>query len=790
MNKNLLEVEEEFILLSEKKIDVISILMKYLSYWKWFLISIFLCLAIAATYLYFTLPEYAVATSILFRDDQKGGTSELNVFREMGVVTRRSNVDNEVEILKKSMVAESVVRKLNLYVSYTEMEPLFGLNKILPNAPKRKTAVLYGDELPVIIRMPENKLTSLSQNISLDLLVYPGGDYLFSGKFNGDKYEVRVRANDSIARLPFGEILLAHGMAKPMEKVCLRVQIRHPLNIADVFTNALNVELTSKTSSIAKVTLTVPHMKMGKEFLKEYIDAYNEQGIRDQLELAETTSRIIDGHLANLSNELSNVEDEAQEFRQSQGLTDIASQADLYNSQLASVSQRRMDIESQYSIVSGLLGFVQHKNDHSQLIPANSGVQSTVLNSQISTYNDLVLQRNRLARIASSSNQSMIDLNNQLQSTFSSVVSGLQNEKNNLDIQLRDMNAEYSRNNARIRAIPRQERAFSDIKRQQNIKEDLFLYLLQKKEERYMNMTVVEPGSRLVDYIRVTGVVSPNKKVILLVFFLLGLILPFIGIQIRDLLRYQIDVKEDLENISSIPLLGEIPKLAQTRNVAVKEDGNDCFNEMLRLLRANLLFVVDSKDKKVINILSSISGEGKSFISLNLAMSLALLDKKVLFIELDIRKPKLAKALGLDNKQGITLYLSGYMDKQDLVKPSGLHPDLFVITAGSIPPNPNELLAKPALDEFIKEARKEYDFIIVDTAPVGLVSDGFLLNRIADVNLYVTRSGVTPKRYVEDADRYFQENRLKKMYFILNSVNLNGASYRYGPYKKYGYGYA
>lgn len=788
MNKNL-GVEEEFIALSEKKIDVMSMLMKYLSYWKWFLISILLCLAIAATYLYFSLPKYAITTSIQFRDDQKGGTSELNVFREMGVVTRRSNVDNEVEILKKSIVAQSVVRKLNLYATYTEMKPLFGLDKILPNAPQRKTAVLYGDQLPLIIQLPEDKLSSFTKKISFDLLAYPDGNYLFSGKFNGDEYEVKAQANDSIVQLPFGKLLLSQGKTKPTEEMQIRVQLQHPLTMADAFTNSLNVELTSKTSSIAKVTLTAPNMMMGREFLKEYIEAYNEQGIRDQLELAEKTSSIIDSHLANLSNELSSVEDQAQEFRQSQGLTDIASQANLYNSQLASVGQRKMDIESQYSIVSSLLSFVQQKNDHTQLIPANSGVQSAILNSQITAYNDLVLQRNRLARIASSSNQSMIDLNNQLQSTFSSVVSGLQSEKNNLEIQLRDINAEYSRNNARIRAIPQQERAFSDIKRQQNIKEDLFLYLLQKKEERYMNMTVVEPSSKLVDYIRVAGIVSPNKKFVLLLFFLLGLILPFIGIKIRDMVRYQIDVKEDLEEISSIPLLGDIPKLTQMQAVAVKENSNDSFNEMLRLLRANLLFVVDSKDKKVINVLSSISGEGKSFVALNLAMSLALIDKKVLLVELDIRKPKLAKELGLDNKQGMTLYLSGYMDKQELAKPSGLHPNLSVITAGSVPPNPNELLAKPALDELINELRGEYDFIIVDTAPVGMVSDAFLLNRIADVNLFVTRSGVTPKKYVEDADRYFQENKLKKMYFILNSVNLNSTDYRYGLYKKYGYGY-
>lgn len=785
-----MEVEEEFIALSEKKIDVMAILMKYLSYWKWFLLSIILSLAIAVTYIYFTLPKYKISTSILFRDDQKGGTTELNLVRDMGVVTRRNNVDNEVEIMKKSLVAESVVRKLGLYVSYTEMKPLFGLNKIHPNFPKRKTAVLYGDELPVTIKVPEDKLNTLVKSVVFDMVVYPDGNYLFAGKFKGDKYEVKAAPNDTLVQLPFGELRLSKGKVKPKKDMRVKVQIQHPLLVADGFLNSLDIKLTSKMSSVANISLTVSNMVLGKDFLKEYIETYNERGIKDQLELAEKTSKIIDTHLANLSNELGSVEDQAQQFRQSQGLTNIASQADLYNSQLASVSQRRMDVESQYGIVSSLLGFVQQKSGHSQLIPANSGVQSPVLNAQITTYNELVLERNRLARIASSNNQSMIDLNNRLESTFSSVVSGLQSEKNNLEIQLRDINSEYSRNNAKIRAIPQQERAFSDIKRQQNIKEDLFLYLLQKKEERYMNMTAVQPNSKLVDNIRVTGIVWPKKIILLFFFFALGSILPVIAIKIRDLLRYQLDTKEELEKISSIPLLGEIPKAVQTQAVVVKEDNNDSFNEMLRLLRANLMFVIDSKDKKVINVLSSISGEGKSFVSLNLAMSLALLDKKVLLVELDIRKPKLAKQLGLDSKQGITLYLSGYLDKKELIKPSELHANLSVIPAGSIPPNPNELLAKPVLDELMNELKGEYDFIIVDTAPVGMVSDGFLLNRIADVNLYVTRAGFTPKKFIQDADRYFQENRLKKMYFILNAINLNAAEYRYGLYKKYGYGYS
>ena len=783
-------VEEEFFALSEKKIDVTAILMKYYSYWKWFLLSVVLCLFVALLYLYFTLPQYQVTTAILFKDDQKGGTSDITIFEEMGVMTRRNNVDNEVEILKKSLIAEDVVRRFNMNVTYIQLKPLVSvLEKLIPGLPKRKTAFLYGEELPVEIRIPEDRLIALGGYISFDLFINPEGSALFSGKYKGSKYQVLAASNDTIVRLPFGELKLSKGSTKPQKNMRIWVQIQNPLNVADAFVNSMQIELTSKTSSVADVALTTFHRELGKHFLMEYFEAYNEHGIQDQLDLAEKTSKIIDQHLAMLSNELNTVEDQAQAFKQSQGLTNIGSQADLYNSQLANVSQRKMDIESQYSIVASLLSFVQQKGGHDKLIPANSGIQSPVLNSQISTYNNLVLERNKLARIASSSNQSMIDLNNQLESTFASVVSGLQNEKNNMEILQRDINSEYSRNYSKIRAIPQQERIFSDIVRQQNTKEELFLYLLQKKEERYMNMTVVAPNSKLVDNIRVAGVVWPNKKMILMIFFVAGLILPVVIIKIKELLRYQISSREELEDISTIPVLGEIPKLLQLQTIAVKDNCNDYFNEMLRLVRANLLFIIDSKEKKVINMLSSVSGEGKSFITVNLAMSLALLEKKVLIIELDIRKPKLANLLGLSNGPGITLYLSGYVSEEELVRPSGIHENLSIITSGAIPPNPNELLAKPKLDDLINQLREEYDYILIDTSPIGIVSDGFLLNRLADVNLFIARVGYTPRKCIEEAEVYHRENKLKRMYFILNSVDLNSPEYRYGMNKKYGYGY-
>lgn len=789
------DVEIDFSLLQEKPLDLMKILMKYLSHWKWFVLSIAVSCTIAALYVLYAVPTYKVETSILFKDDMRGGVSELNVLKEMGLVTQRSNVDNEVEVLKKSLIIEQVVRDMELYVDYSEKRT-FGflkdnvLGSVLPGFIKRKKVVLYGDESPLLVRVPDEMANGIAGSLVFEITIDESGNYKISGKHAGSRFHVQVKQSDSVAVLPFGNIKLlrTNYLRGDNEEITINVAISNPAEVAIGYQRAMQIDLTSKTSSVANISLVCTNGNLGKDFLKNYIETYNEKGISDQIKLADKTSKVIEEHLAQLSGELSSVESQAQIYKQSKGLTNIASQADIYNSQSANVRQRQNDIETQLSIVSSINNHVQSIGDHTQLIPSSSGITSPLLNEEIESYNKLVLERNKLSRIASSSNQSMIDLNKRIESTFNSLKSGLQNERNNLQIQLGDVSSMLSQNYARLRAIPQQEREYSDILRQQNVKEALFVYLLQKKEEKYMNMASVTPSSKLIDNIYVKGLASPNIMVIGIIFLALGLIVPFLVIAIRDLLRYQIYTKEEIEELSSIPILGQLPKVEDTGSVLVQENKNDTFNEMMRLIRANLLFV-SSNQERVINVLSSISGEGKTLTSINLAHSIALLDKRVLMIELDIRKPKLTGLLNINNEKGITLFLSGQLDKKELIVPSGINPNLFVIPSGPIPPNPNELLAKGELDMLIQELRSQFDYIIIDTSPIGVVSDSFLLNRIADINIYIVRSGITPKSYIEDADDYHKEKKLKRTYFILNSVDLSKAGYGYGYGKKYSYGY-
>lgn len=775
--------EEEFKLLSEKSFDFIGLFIKYLSFWKWFLISLIICIVIAFIHVKFSLPVHSVQTSVLFQDSRRGsGSSAMGAFDGMGLITQRNNVENEMEMLGSALIAEKVVRDLQNYTSYTELGSFLNL---IPY--KRK--VLYKNESPIHITLSDEQLDNLRSAIKLEVVAYSNGTFEFSGEYQGKSYTIKSALKDSLVVFPFGEINIVKTSFTPREDMQLEVVIQHPLRVGTQFINSVSMEMTSETSSVVTLSLNSRNGHEGKDFIEQLIEVYNKEMLNDQLNLADKTAQIIDAHLAQLSDELSMVDSQAENYKQSQGITDIASQSEMYSAQSSALEQRLLDVETQLSIVSDLYNFVQNNETNNQLIPTNSGIGSPSLNSMILDYNGLVMEKSKLSRVASSSNQAMINLTNQIESMYRTVRSSLENEISNLKTSQRDLSEQLNIDKSRLRAAPRHERIYSDITRQQGVKESLFLFLLQKKEEKYMNMATAEPNTKLIDNVRILGVVSPNKKLSLLIAVFIGLLVPIIIIKIKELMRYKISHKQELKEISNVPILGEIPKTIETGKTLIKEDKMDAFTEMMRLLRTNLLFIVDSVDKKVINMVSSISGEGKTFLAINLATSLAILDKKVLIVELDIRKPKLGFYLEVPNEGGMTMFLSGHEEADKLIKPSGIHTNLFIINAGPVAPNPNELLAKPKLDKLIKDLREQFDYIIIDTPPIGLVSDSLILNRIADVSLYVVRADYTPKKNIEDATIIYNEDKLENMYFVLNSVDYNKRNYRYGYGKKYGYGY-
>jgi tyrosine-protein kinase Etk/Wzc len=696
------EFEEENV----KQTDYLGIFFNYISYWKFFVGSLLICITLSIIYLKFTLPKYEITTSVLLKDDQKGGgTTQMEAFKEMGLFTQKNNVDNELEELNKSILVQRAVSELGINVSYTQIGILqifsmLGMDVNNSKIGTFKEKIIYGDECPVLVKVPDDVLKYQKKGISFRMLIHPYGEYEFMGTYLKKKYLVKSSISDNAVVLPFGKVYLTRGKYRPSEDMLIGVDIQSAAEEAGDLLGQLKMDLTSKTTSVVDISFKTGNVQLGKDFLTKLIEVFNSKDMEDQSKMASKTAQFIDERLMTLTNELGDVESKVESYKQNQGLTDIQSQSNMFIQQTGDYAQKRLEVETQLAIASDLNDYMQRKENRYQLIPSSSGIKSEGLNELIANYNKLILQKNRLSRIASNSNQAMIDLTSQIESMFTTVQSSVRNEKNNLQIAQRDLLSKNSENSAHIRSIPRQEKEYTEIKRQQGVKEALFLFLLQKKEEKYLNMSVVEPIAKFIDNVGSSGSpVSPKRSIILFFSVVLGLIIPVMGIKIRDMLRYQIENKDELEKLSSIPVLGEIPLVRKGGNFIIKENSTDSFTELVRLLRTNLLFVLDSPFKKVINVVSSVGGEGKTFVAINLAMSLALLDKKVLIIGLDIRKPKLEEFFNLDNQTGITLYLSGHLNKDLLIRPSGLNPNLSVIIAGPIPPNPNELLTKPVLDE-------------------------------------------------------------------------------------------
>jgi len=770
------EEEEE----KEQPIDLMGQFFKYLSYWKWFVLSLFICLILAALYLKTTIRVYEVKATVLLKDDKKGsgsGMADLSALKDLGLMNIKNNVDNELEILKTSNLTEQAVRDLGIYVSYSEMGTF-------------KNKDLYGADCPIHITLPEAVLDTLNQVYEFEVSEIQHDGFEFSGTFNDKDFKIKTALTDSMAVLPFGKIYFKRTAFLPQNAMTVGIRIDPPVNVVNDLLGRTTMELTSKTTSVVDITLKSTNILRSKDYLNKLVEVYNREDMEDQNQVSSNTNIFVETRLDSLAKELKRVETQVENYKQQQGLTDITSEADLFIQKTGDYEQKRLEVETQLAIVSDIDEYMHKKENRYRLLPAGTGIQSESLNGQLSDYNKLVLQRNRLSRTASHSNQTMLDLTAQIDGMFSAVQASVRNEKQNLQITRNDLVKKDRENAGRIKAVPRQEREYTEIKRQQEIKQTLYLFLLQKKEENSLNMVGVVPGAKIIDKPRSNNIpVSPKKVVIIFLAFLLGFIIPIIVLYLRNLLRYHIENKEELEKISIVPILGEIAKSEQTGNIVIRENSTNRFTEMFRLLRTNLLFILGDPGQKVINVLSSIGGEGKTFICINLAMSLALLDKKVLIIGLDVRKPKLAEYIGLDNNTGITLYLTGNLDKKELIRPSGIHPNLSVINAGPVPPNPGELMAKPALDLLIAECKEKFDYIILDTAPIGIVSDSYALNRFADVSLYIVRADYTPKKNIEDATILYKQKKLTRMYFILNAADFQKASYRYGYGKKYGYGY-
>lgn len=779
----------------EEKTDFQALFFKYVIHWPWFVASILTCAALTFVYLRYQTPVYEITSSILIKEDdnKKGAGNALAAMQDFGMFSMSSNFDNEVEILKSRTLIKKVVSRLNLYISQTERQT-FGYD--LP---------LYRNA-PLDVFMTAEEADKLESSIQLDMTYTPDGrlSVTATGIQNGSETET-IKDFDrlpAILPLPAGVITISLGdsLNAPKETLRLRASINTPTATAAAYSSILTIEPISKTSTIASVALKNTDRQRGIDFIQTLVALYNQDTNTEKNEVAQKSADFIEERIGIINNELGTTENELAEFKQRAGLTDLSSDAQLALQESSKYEQQYAENTTQINLVSYLRDYINNPANNDEVIPANVGLSDANLASAIEKYNNLVVERKRLLRTSSESNPAIINLNtgieamrHNVKTTVNSVLKGLQITRSNIDRQSRKYES-------RISNAPRQEKEFMTISRQQEIKATLYIMLLQKREENAITLAATANNGRIIE--EPTGSitpVSPKKKLFFLIALVIGIGIPIGIIYVRDLLRFRIEGHTDVEKLTTVPIIGDIPLTDTDKNgesaIAVRENDNNIMTETFRSLRTNLLFILGDPDKKVVLVTSTISGEGKSFMASNLAVSLALLGKKVILVGLDIRKPGLNKIFHLSHKEkGITQYLAAPQstDLHALIQPSGITANLSLLLGGPIPPNPTELLARQSLEDAIRTLREEYDYIVLDTAPIGMVTDTLILSRVADASIYVCRADYTHKTDYRLINELQEHRRLPNLCTVVNGIDMKkkkyGYYYGYGKYGKY-YGY-
>lgn len=781
---------------SDESINLYAIFFKYFVYWPWFVASVLICLVGCYIYLRYQAPVYNVSSAVLIKEnDKRSGSSAnnpLGTMQDLGMFSMTNNFDNEIEILRSRTLIKKVVNDLGLYISLSE-ERTLGYN--IP---------LYKSS-PVNVYMTPEEAEKLEASVKLKIQYTKDGKLTVKAEYKLNEEEQTLEHSfdklPAVLSTPVGILgftvndAILNDTIRPIEEnIYLVGYIASPTIVAENYSENLNVEPASKTTTIALMSLQSTIKQRGIDFINRLIAFYNQDTNDEKNEVAQKSAEFIEERIGIINRELGTTESELADFKQRSGLTDLMSDAQLALRENSKYEQQRTENATQISLVTYLRDYINNPKNIDEVIPANVGLQDVNLASIIEQYNAMLIERKRLLRTSSENNPAVVNINtgieamrHNVQTTVNSVLKGLQITRDDIERQARKFEG-------RISNAPLQEKEFMTISRQQEIKATLYVMLLQKREENAITLAATANNGRIIEG-PLSGKypVSPRKKVFMFAALILGLGIPVGIIYLNDLLKYKIENREDVEKITNVAVLGEIPLGAKPEEgaIVVRENRNDIMEETFRALRTNMLFMLGS-DEKVILVSSSQPGEGKSFIAGNIAVSLAYMGKKVVIAGLDIRKPGLNKVFNLSRRaEGITNYLSDpkHANLFDMIQHSDISPNLDILPGGPIPPNPTELVASDALDKAIEHLKEHYDYVILDTAPIGLVTDTAIIGRVADLCVYVCRADVTPKAAFGYINTLRDEKKFSKLATVINSIDMSKRKNSYGYGKKYGYGY-
>lgn len=761
--------------------DMVSMVLKN---WYWFVISVVLFVGIGVLYVMKSSPVYQRNATIMVKDSRKGsGANEMAIFGELAGLSTRRNVDNELFVLQARRLMVEVVERLGLTVNYTTRSGL-------------RTVDLYRRSPIDVLFVNDNDTERCSFRVDLgdnQVRIYdfirpeiPGVD-----TDKDDEFEVTASYGTTIMT-PSGEIIINKSLY--MEDGYIGKTIAVSKNtkeaVATRYRTAMKSSVANKMSSIINISLNDIVAKRAEDIINTLIDVYNEDAVNDKQQIAEATADFIDVRLAIISKELGAVDSDIKTFKTRNSMVDIQAETEKNLTVSTKLQADALSVESQLEMSKFIKDYLNDPQKENSLIPAtglgNSGAAAS-LATQIAAYNELVLRREKLLQNSSANNPVIQQLNANRAAMKNAILASLDSNIATLDIQLKNLRREQGKTNARISSVPLQEQEYLTIARQQRIKEELYLYLLNKREENAISLAITENTARIIDSaFGPLRPVAPRKSFILLVMIVLGCAVPFAILYLREIMDTTVRSRQDIEKYTKVPYLGDIPIFTGKKNargVAVRENGRDNISEAFRIIRTNMGFMNTSGKQQVFLISSSNEHAGKTFVSTNLAMTYAFSGNKVLLMDLDLRRRTLSKHMGQrNNPNGISRYMSDQsVTVKDIISKSELHENFDCIYAGLQPPNPAEQLLSSRLDDLIAECRKMYDYIIIDSVPALVIADALITSRIADLSLYVVREGLLDRRQLPDIDNLYRQNKLRNM-----SIVLNGASERN---HRYGYGY-
>ena len=781
--------------------DIKSILMKLLFNWKWIIASIIVCLCGAYIHLQKQTPVYRIQATVMINDEQKGSFQNQmqTLQQDFGIMSTTGGLDNELEVLRSKSVIKQAVLDLELYTRYS-----------IDNGFFKPTSTLYG-AYPIKVTLNGDDLERLNTAATFTITQPDETSCAISyHRYDKEKGEI-VEIKEEIKSLPctlnthIGRLVLTKGELPALAPTKeLIVTIIPPIVAAKSCLGALSIAPTSKTTSVANISYLDVNKRRGVDFVNQLIIAYNRENNNDKNFVALKTEEFIGRRLEKVAAELDEAEEQMAQYKRSAGLTNLSSDAQRVMQGSSEYEKQHAEIVTQMKLISFLHDYVNNPQNKLQPIPANVGLTDQSLTALIERYNELVVERSNLLRTASESNPTVIEITAIADLMASTIKASIGTLQSSFEIRKKDFERQAKKYDSKLDNAPTQEKILAGYERQLEVKSGLYMMLLQKREENSIALAATADNAKIIDAALANDApVSPNRRMIWLIALAIGTAFPIAIIYLLELFRYKIEGRNDLEKLTKLPVLGDVPVSNGTKNgthnIVVSENSNDLMAETFRGIRTNLQFILDSPDKKIIQFTSSTAGEGKTFVSSNLAVSMALLGKKVLLVGLDIRKPRLAEMFDLaDRRKGITLFLSGDANNKtglfEQIMPSGVNENLDILPAGIIPPNPAELLSRKNLDRAMDYLKEVYDYIILDTAPVGLVTDTLIISRVTDATVYICRADYTPKSNMELVNSLCKEGKLKNLSIVLNGIDMSkkkyGYYYGYGKYGKYGrYGY-